>query len=147
MDTLCPQIKRKDIEAELGFDLNDLVNTVSNHYDGLNGRLGYQLRVVKNIVSKIDTGLITFDRTVYTIENFMWFVPGLLFVVSLLASVAAFGVLVAWKEKSGTRVQRIMSYFILPMLIIVSLASWIVVICASVGTMVGSGKPSPHIRL
>jgi hypothetical protein len=140
MDIICPQIGRDDIESELGIDLNDLVDTVSDQYDEVNGNVTYQLGLVKNVVEKIDTGLATFESSIKTVEGFMWIVPGLLFAVSLLAAVSTFGVLLAWKDKSGARIQRIMSYFVLPMLIIISTGCWIIVICASFGTMISSGK-------
>lgn len=136
--TICPQIDSRDIESELGIELNDLVDTVSDNFDELNGVVNYQLRAIKTVVSKIETGMMTFENSMDEVDRWMWIVPGLLLAVSLITALSMFGVLLAWKEKSGKRLQRAMSYVVLPSLIVASIACWVIVICASFGTMVSS---------
>lgn len=103
------------------------------------GQLMLELDAVKNIVQSLETGIIRFEDSMSTGEDYMWIIPGLLFAVSLLTACAMLGVLLAWKDKSGTRVQNIMSYFVLPLLIVVSGACWVAVSVTSVGTMLSAG--------
>jgi ABC-type multidrug transport system permease subunit len=101
--------------------------------------VNFQLGLVKNGVDRIDGGMVTFEESVDTVDELMWIVPGLLFAVSMLTAISMLGVLLAWKGKSGVRIQRAMSYFVLPLLIVASIACWIAAIMASFGTMVSSG--------
>jgi hypothetical protein len=139
LKVLCPQIDKGDIENELGIDLNDLVNTLAGEFNEMMELVNFQLGIVKNGFDRIDGGMVTFEETVDTADEMMWIVPGLLFAVSMLTAISMLGVLLAWKGKSGVRIQRTMSYFVLPLLIVASISCWIVAIIASFGTMVSSG--------
>jgi ABC-type multidrug transport system permease subunit len=139
MKVLCPQIEKDDIMSELGIDLNDLVDTLAGDFDEMMELVNSQLGLVKNVVDRIDGGMVTFEESVDTADEIMWIVPGLLFAVSMLTAISMLGVLLAWKGKSGVRIQRAMSYFVLPLLIVASIACWIAAIMASFGTMVSSG--------
>jgi hypothetical protein len=140
LSVVCPNINEDDIIDILGVDLNGLAEMLSREYDELAEEVHGNIAKVQRALDHVDSGLIEFENTVVTIDDLMWIIPGLLFAVSMIVALSMLGVLLAWKEKSGLRFQRVMSYFVLPMLIVVCIGSWIVVLCASFGTMVTSGK-------
>jgi hypothetical protein len=138
LDVLCPQIDPAQIKVELGIDLNEMVSLLESEYQGLSQEVNRNVSTVGKLIDDIETGLYDFEDSVNHVESLMWIVPGFLFAVSLLAAISMLGVLLAWKEKSGRVFQRAMTYVILPTLIVVSIACWVVVLCTSVGAMVSS---------
>jgi len=63
-----------------------------------------------------------------------------LLAVGIVTALATFGVVMAWKQDSRPRLQRFMSYGVLPGLIIVCLLCWILAIGATVSTAASTGK-------
>ena len=138
LNVLCPQKDR--IESELGINLDHLLNSVGYKFSDLNAEVDYQCRRVSNVVEKVDDGLQVYEDSFNSVEKFLWIVPLLLLAVSLVAAIATFGVILAWNKKSSKQIQQVMSYLVLPMLIIVSIACCISATIASVGIMLSSGK-------
>ena len=94
---------------------------------------------------------VSFDRA----ESVVWLVPGLLLAVSIVTALATFGVILAWKQESGLRLQRCMSYGLLPALIALCLLCWILCIATTVTTTLsadfclsqpGTGSPDATIN-
>jgi predicted membrane channel-forming protein YqfA (hemolysin III family) len=75
-------------------------------------------------------------------EEYLWVIPALLIVISVLSSISIAGVVLAWKDRSGVRLQRTMSYIVLPLLIMTSIACWMVVVVTSFSSMIGTGEYS-----
>jgi hypothetical protein len=138
LNVICPQIDPAQIEAELGIDLNQMVSLLGSEFQGLSEEVNRNVSTVGKLIDDIETGLYDFEDYVNHVDSLMWILPGLLFAVSLLAAISMLGVLLAWKEKSGRTFQRAMAYVVLPTLIVASIACWVVVLCASFGTMVSS---------
>lgn len=127
------------MEIELGIDLGDLHSIVNQDYRDTSILVDARLNFFFNALDQLDNGFSVFNGHVIKTESTMWIVPGLLFSISVLSAGAMFGSLLAWKKKSGERMQMAMSYLLLPALIIVALGCWAVVSLTSVGTMLTSG--------
>ena len=138
-DEICPFVDTNNFEAELGVNLLDLLETVSLEYDDVNAMVTEILTTVKNVVARLSNGIHGFEQSVDKTETFLWVVPGVLFAVSLLVAISALGVVLAWKNKSGTRLQTFLSYGVLPIMILATTACWVVAITAGFGTMTSSG--------
>eukprot|EP00532_Pseudo-nitzschia_australis_P016686 CAMPEP_0168247614 /NCGR_PEP_ID=MMETSP0141_2-20121125/1004_1 /TAXON_ID=44445 /ORGANISM="Pseudo-nitzschia australis, Strain 10249 10 AB" /LENGTH=486 /DNA_ID=CAMNT_0008183437 /DNA_START=82 /DNA_END=1542 /DNA_ORIENTATION=- len=52
--------------------------------------------------------------------------------------IAILSVVLAWKERSSVRVQRCMSYIVLPLLILAATTCWIMLMALSLSTMIGT---------
>ena len=80
-------------------------------------------------------------------QQYSWIAPGIFLGVALVTMVGMFGVLVAWRGKSGRTVQRSMSYLTLPLLIFLSFLCWIFTMAAAAGAIssgdacVAAGNP------
>eukprot|EP00339_Tiarina_fusa_P000642 CAMPEP_0116998862 /NCGR_PEP_ID=MMETSP0472-20121206/1785_1 /TAXON_ID=693140 ORGANISM="Tiarina fusus, Strain LIS" /NCGR_SAMPLE_ID=MMETSP0472 /ASSEMBLY_ACC=CAM_ASM_000603 /LENGTH=923 /DNA_ID=CAMNT_0004698141 /DNA_START=148 /DNA_END=2919 /DNA_ORIENTATION=+ len=135
---ICPLVKKENFESELGINLNDLLDTVSLRFEDVDAYVTEILVVVETVVTRVSDGAIAFEESVDTTEQILWIVPAVLFAVSMLVAIAALGVLLAWKNKSGARIQAVLSYGVLPLLILVSTACWIITIAAAFGTMTSS---------
>lgn len=137
---ICPNIRASEMEIELGIDLSALFGIVYDDYRITANLVDARMNFFFNAIGQLGNGSSTFYDHVVETESMMWMVPGLLFSVSVLSAAAMFGSLLAWKKKSGYRLQMTMSYLVFPALIIVALSCWTVVAFTSVGTMLTSGK-------
>jgi hypothetical protein len=150
LEVICPLISKESLEAVLGVDLSTIVQSVADDYNSLKEEVTSQLNTGHYIVDKIGDGVVQLEGSVATTEEYMWAIPALLFGISVLSAISIFGVIMAWKEKSDVRLQRIMSWVVLPLLILASVACWMVVVLASMGSMIGTGQytqfnsPSPY---
>lgn len=147
---ICPRIDTAELEATLGIDLRQMVSLIESDYRGLSEEVNRNVTTVGKLIDDIETGMYDFENYVDRVEGLLWIVPGFLFAVSLFAAISMLGVLLAWKEKSGRVFQRAMTYVILPTLIVLSIACWVIVLCTSFGAMVsfdmctaGDGPGSP----
>jgi len=140
---ICPNIRASQMEVELGIDLGVLHAIVYQDYRATANLVDARLNFFFNAIGQLGNGSSTFNDHVIETESMMWMVPGLLFSVSVLSAAAMFGSLLAWKKKSGDRLQMTMSYVLLPSLIVVSLACWAVVSLTSIGTMLASDICAP----
>jgi hypothetical protein len=140
LEVICPLISKESLEAVLGVDLSTIVQSVADDYNSLKEEVTSQLNTGHYIVDKIGDGVVQLEGSVATTEEYMWAIPALLFGISVLSAISIFGVIMAWKEKSDVRLQRIMSWVVLPLLILASVACWMVVVLASMGSMIGTGQ-------
>jgi hypothetical protein len=137
---VCPLIDIEALEEQLGVDLSQILGSVDDEFEKLKAEVTDQLALGNMLVDRIEKGVSHYEASISTAEDYMWVVPSLLFAVSVLSSISILGVVLAWKEKSGIRIQRMMSYIVLPLLILVSISCWAVVVVASMGTMIGTGE-------
>lgn len=146
LSLVCPNVDPDQLELVLGFDLRDLATIISDEFPVINEAVKQNTTTVQKMLSRIDTSLTDFEAYVDKAEDFMWIVPGLLFAVSMLASITMLGVLLAWREKSGKCFQRTMSYVTLPLLLVVTLMCWALVISSAFGAMITYGKTDKSKR-
>ena len=146
LSIVCPNVDPDQLELVLGFDLRDLATIISDEFPVINEAVEQNTTTVQKMLSRIDTSLTDFEAYIDKAEDFMWIVPGLLFAVSMLASITMLGVLLAWREKSGKCFQRTMSYVTLPLLIVVTLMCWALVISSAFGAMITYGKTDKRKR-
>jgi hypothetical protein len=142
---ICPRVDQMQMESELGVDLTEIVGSVADQYDRLREELMTQLELGNAIVEKVESGLASLESSVATSVEYMWVIPGLLLAISFLAMTSILAVVLAWKNKSGIRFQIFMSWVVLPFLIIVATSCWVVVLMASLSSMVGTGKCSARL--
>jgi hypothetical protein len=140
LEVICPLVSKESLETELGFNLSTIVQSVADDYDRLKEEVTSQLSTGNHIVDKIGNGVVQLEGSVATTEEYMWAIPALSFGISILSAISIFGVILAWKEKSDARLQRTMSWVVLPLLILASIACWMVVVFASMGSMIGTGE-------
>lgn len=137
---ICPNIRQSEMEVEIGIDLGTLFRIVTTDYHTTKSLLDARLSFFFNALQQMDNGSSRFKDHVNEVESMLWMIPGLLFSISIISASAMFGTLLAWKKKSGDRLQMTMSYLLFPALITVALSCWFLVSLTSVGTMLTSGE-------
>jgi hypothetical protein len=137
-ETFCPGIDNNEFEARIGIDLNELINSITKDYDSMMGTSQENIDFVHGLLQSLEEGLVSFENFVAGTEDLLWMIPAVLFAVSIFTALAVLGVLLAWREKSGKKVQNTMAYVVLPLLMAATIACWFIVIFSSLGTMVGS---------
>jgi hypothetical protein len=147
LSVVCPLIDESYLKDQIGIDLNNVIDAIAVEYNNLKGEVTAQLAFGNNIVDRMESGISGFEATVTTTEDYLWVVPALLFIISILAAISIAGVVLAWKDKSDIRLQRAMSYIVLPLLILTSIGCWMVVVVTSFSSMVGTGKWSEFFVL
>jgi hypothetical protein len=140
LEVICPLVSKQSLQAELGVDLSTIVQSVATDYNRLREEVTTQISTGNRIVDKIGNGVVQLEGSVATTEQYMWAIPALSFGISVLSAISILGVILAWKEKSDARFQRTMSWVVLPLLILASIACWMVVVFASMGSMIGTGQ-------
>ena len=140
LSVICPKIDPSTLQIQLGINLGDLTGFLTSEFENLSNQVERNVSLVNSYLVEIDDGLNQFQLYVDNAAGMLWFIPAVLFAESVLVALSMLGALLAWKGKSGRVFQRLMSYVVLPFLLLVSIASWIVVVAAAFGTMMSSGK-------
>lgn len=135
---ICPDVNATEFTERIGIDLNELISSIANEYDSMTEISQKDIEFVRALLFDLEEGLIAFENSVEETNNLLWMIPAVLFSVSILTAVAMLGVLLVWRGKSGQKIQNFMSYVVLPLLMATALACWIILIFASLGTMLGS---------
>ena len=136
IEIICPNIS--NLEESIGIELMLLIDAVATDFDSVLEETEEKSDLVRGMIRRVQSGLNRFDSSVEEGEGWMWTIPAALFAVCIVTSMAVFGVVLAMRGKSGRYVQNTMSYFVLPLLIGTTILCWIVVLAASLGTMISS---------
>lgn len=138
LDTVCPLVNDAFFESFLGVDIRDIIGTVVEQQDRLEEEIENKLSIGYSFVNRVERGLSAFEISVGKSEDYLWIIPALLLSISVLSTISILGVVLAWKKKSGVGLQRIMSYIVLPLLILAAITCWLIVVLLSLSTMVGT---------
>lgn len=153
IEALCPNID--DLDQSVSFELIQLINTTTADFESIMENSVDVTELIRVTLDRIMDGIKRFELAVEKGEGAMWIVPAVLFAVCIITFIAMLGVILATKGKSGPDFQKKMSYVVLPLLIASTLACWIIVMAASLGTMLGAdlctansadGSPDDTIR-
>ncbi len=138
LDVVCPLVNIIDLEATIGVDITEIVEVIIDQQSNLEEDVAAQLAKKRSYMDGIEERMLTFEAISEETENYLWILPGLLLSVIVLTVIAMAGVILAWKGKTGTRFQRLLTYGVVPLLIVVSIVSWGVVMVFAFSTMVGT---------
>jgi len=136
----CPYVNVSTAKRELGVDLVGLSNSISVEYVALQNKVTTNMIEIESILRSIEDSVEVVESTFGRAENVIWLVPGLLLGVSVATAFATFGVILAWKQESSLRFQRLMTYCVLPTLTLLCVLCWILAIGTIVSTAVSTGK-------
>jgi hypothetical protein len=140
LDIICPLVNdTTTFESLLGVDIRDIIGTLLQQQESLREEVESRLSIGQSFVNGTEKGLSTLGMSIDKFEEYIWIVPGLLLCISVLATISILGVVLAWREKSGVKFQRVMSYVVLPLLVLTAIVCWIVVVGLSLSTIVGTG--------
>jgi len=138
LNIICPLVNETAFESLLGVDIRDIIGTIVEQQDRLREEVESRLSVGQSFVNGLEEGLSSLEISIDKSGEFVWIVPGLLFGICVLAIASILGVVLAWKEKSGVGLQRVMSYVVLPLLILTAVVFWLIVVLSSLSTMIGT---------
>jgi len=138
LDTVCPLVNSSDLESAIGVDINEIIQTVIQQQYALEENIASKMPSRRDFADGMGLVLSTMEIYINESKKYVWILPGLLLTVIGLTVTVSAGVILAWKEKSSIRLQKVLSYVVLPLLILVATASWIVMILFSLGSMGGS---------
>lgn len=138
LGTLCPEANREDVGIDFGIDLGTLFSSFDNDYEKFNETVKEEIRLARETIDQVTGAVDGMVSTMDTVEGRLWMIPGLLVALSVLSAAAMLGVLLAWKAKSGKKVQRVMTWFVLPGMVFLCIACWAVVVGMAIGSMVSS---------
>lgn len=133
ISSICPNATINEDIA--GIDLGSFSDLTKDEFLELKSILAENLTLVNDTLASIQDIKDQVEQSISYTEEYSWVVPGILLGVAVAIILAMLGVVLAWKEKSGRRVQGFMSYGVLPFLIALCLVCWIGTISAGVGAM------------
>lgn len=138
LETVCPNVQAEDIETVVGFDLNALITSVTDEYEDTVADARAEIAYYRDWIALLEDGVLSFEDSVDKAKEWLWVVPGIICAVSIVTVASMVGVLLAWKERSGRRIQAFLSYGLLPIMMVVAVLCWIIVCVSAFGTMVGA---------
>lgn len=138
--SFCPNVNQTEKNTVLGVDLLGLSNLISRDYVTLQMDVTDNMTKIENMLQAVEEAVEILESSFNHAENVVWLVPGLLLGVSIVTALATFGVILAWKQESSPRLQRFMSYGVLPALIAVCILCWTLAIGSTVSTAASAGK-------
>jgi uncharacterized membrane protein len=138
LEVVCPLVNSTDFESIIGIGVNDIVDSIIEQQYNLEDDIEAQLSTRKAFVDRFENQLSTFETYADDSNKFIWILPGLLLTILGLSMISIAGVICAWREKSGARFERVLSYVVLPLLILVAIICWLLVMVFALSTSVGT---------
>ena len=138
LEAICPLVNISDFKSTIGVDLTEIVETIISQQYNLEEEIASRISIKQSYMDGIQEQLSTVETFADEFENFFWILPGLLLTIIGLTVTSVAGVILAWKGKSGSRFQRSLSYGVLPLLILLAIACWVLVMLFAMSTMVGT---------
>lgn len=136
----CPNVNQTESDTTvLGVNLQGLSNLISNDYISLQMEVTDNMTKIENMLQAVEEAVEILETSFHHTENIIWLVPGLLLGVSILTALATFGVILAWKQESGPRLQCFMSYGVLPALIAACILCCLLAVASSVSSAASAG--------
>ena len=149
VDDFCPGATNGVV---LGVDLLGLVRAIKAEMTDVEKDLSPEFSTLKQFVDNANTALHDVNYAVEQTDSWLWIVPGVLLAVATLTTIAMLAVLLAWRNRSGSFFQKLMSYCVFPFLIVVCFACSITALGAAVCTIVsgdacvGEGGPDQAVQ-
>jgi len=135
---VCPLVNSTDFQSIIGVDINDIMETIIQQQLNLEDDIAAQLSTKQSFVDGIEDQLSVIETYADESMKYLWILPGLLLTIIGLTMTSIVGVILAWQKKSSSRFQRMLSYGVFPLLVLVAIICWIVVMIFSLSTMVGA---------
>lgn len=139
MQVLCPElVNASNMNVTLGINLQAVISQFKVNYDAMQGQMSKDIAEVDSVVQTLNSAIDTVNLVFLDTSNYIWIAPAMLLVLCVVTALALFGVCIAWREESSAKLQRIMSFGVLPSLIVMSIACWATAICAAITTAMGT---------
>jgi len=129
---VCPDVDKHDIQTYLGFRLQDLIAVYQEEYGLVETDFEQAESEARTTTDLLGKGIDRLLDIIQTVSRYVWAIPGTLLGMCTLVSIAIFGTVVSWKQNSNKRLQRFLAYVILPLLLLVTLLSWILLMASGV---------------
>jgi len=138
LESLCPELAVNGTQHVFGFDLEAIFESIRSEYQVFENQVSGNISQVATILNEVESVIDAFEVSYEQVGNYMWVVPGVLLGLSILTVFTMFGVFVAWRQDSSLRLQRTLSWGILPLFIVFSIIFWIFAVVAAVTVAAGS---------
>ncbi len=137
---ICPANDPAAIEQLLGFNLAAMIDIYKNGslYLSVEEKIDNTTKDVGTFLDYMDDALIVTETTADTADVYLWLVPGVLLSTICVTLAVAIGTAFSWRRESSQRMQNLLSYFVLPCLLAVSLACWSIAIASAMGSAVAA---------
>jgi len=116
--------------------VNNLLNILSVDFGQTQKAVSRELSPVEDFLQGFEKALKSGETAHEEYETYIWFIPGLLFGVICVTMIAMAGVLLSCTRKSSLQFQGVLSYSVLPFLVVMSLVAIIISMGAAVSVAV-----------
>jgi hypothetical protein len=140
---ICPLANVSDAEAELGVELDTMLDHFLKNYSSLEQEISLNILDIDIILANVEDSLEFVEASYAESDRYLWMVPGILFLLGSLSLITMFGVFLAWKRNSYRRFQCLLSYGILPVFVALSVACWMIAVATAVTTAMSSDGCTP----
>lgn len=151
---VCPLGDLDAIAELLGFHFSAMINVYRDDYLDVEETVTRNTEEMYNFVEYFDDALIITERVTNQAEVYLWLVPGILLSTLCVTVAVSFGTIFSWRRESSQRMQLLLSYLALPILMSVSLTCWVLAITSAVGSAVaadaclaGASNGSPALTI
>ena len=135
---ICPTGDPVVIEGLLGFDIASMISVYKRDYSGVEEAIANTTKDVDTFVEYMDEALTVAETSTDTAEVYLWLVPGVMLSTVFATVAISVGAIFSWRRQSSQRTQYILSFLVLPFLMLISLACWAIAIASAMGSAVAA---------
>mmetsp|Transcript_14641 Transcript_14641/g.30462 ORF Transcript_14641/g.30462 Transcript_14641/m.30462 type:complete len:736 (+) Transcript_14641:161-2368(+) len=152
-EVICPEFPVESFAAQFGFNPKAIIDTVSKEYQKYLPTIVESLNTAKETGESITNVLADVHKGVSKVNEYLWIIPLIICVTILITfSQLALMAAIVYKEKKfsdiGVEVPKVENCFgwtIIPLQLLVVLASWILVIAFCFGIVIATDSCIPSI--
>ena len=116
--------------------LKYLATMYSNGFNETGNLFAAEMELAVDFHDRLENSLDSAERSQVEFSTYIWVIPCMVIGMACATVIAIFGVMLAMKRTSSQHFQQILSYGILPLLVITSVLAWILAAAAAVSTIV-----------
>jgi hypothetical protein len=133
-NTICPGITDEELQVTVGVELEDLVDLYMANYTFLSTDVSRNITQVRDFLDYTESVILSAENVLQTTGQYLWVIPTILIASAALTLLALSGVFLAWRRDFNITVQHFFSYGMLPLMVLLSLACWVMAIGGAVAS-------------
>lgn len=135
---LCPNYTSAEIEQTLGVDLKAVLDLMSGNYSGLTSEVSGNISEISDALMDTERVVTDIGNSFHTFRRYLWILPTVLFPLCFAVILAMSGGFLSMKRQSSQAFREMLSKWILPMLLVLSIFCFMIAMVLAVAGAVGT---------
>lgn len=135
---LCPNYTSEEIEQTLGVDLRAVLDLMNGSYSGLTSQVSANVSEINDALMDTERAVEGVGKTFHTFRRYLWILPTVLFPLFFVVTLAMSGGYLSMKRQSSQQFREMLSKWILPLMVFLSISCFAIAMVFAVAAAVGS---------